>query len=96
MQVLRKSITIAVLLLLPSFAVAEEEKQSLSSTKWEAHLKIGTQTYLNGPDSGSAGLSDFLIGYRLSDRSMIGASYATASYEIRYFSVTTDQKQIGS
>ena len=98
MQALRKYVLAVIAVsLLPVVTVAEEEKPSRWNG-WESHLRFGTQTYLNelDPDPGSAGLAGILIGYRLSDRSVIGASYATAGYEIRYFDGTTEEKQVGS
>ena len=94
-----RSILIAVVLLfLPSWAIAEGETKPSRWAGWESHVKFGTQTYMNElePDPGSAGLGGFLIGYRLSDRSLIGASYGTAAYEIQYLDGTTEAKQVGS
>lgn len=84
---LQKYALAVVAVSVPCLAVAEEEEQASRWHRWESHLKIGTQTYVNelDPDPGSAGLTWLLIGYRLSNRSMIGASYATAGYEITYF-----------
>ena len=98
MQALQKyPLTLVILLFLPYFATAEEE-QSSRWKGWEFHVKVGAQTYINGlgPDPGSAGLGGFAIGYRLSDRSVIGASYATADYEIQYLNGTSDEQQVAS
>ena len=75
-------------------AEAEQEKPS----RWESHLKLGSQTYLNelNPDPGSAPLAGFLIGRQLSGRSFVGVSFASAGYEITYLNGTTDEKQVGS
>ena len=96
MQIFRKYLVAVAIL--PSLAFAEEEAKPSRWDGWESHVKFGTQTYMNEltPDPGSAGLGGFVIGYRLSDRSVVGASYATAGYEIQYFNGTTDETQVGS
>ena len=73
-----------VVVLFSSLVVAEEAEKPSRWAKWESHVKIGWQTYANEltPDPGSAGLFGFLVGHRLSDRSMIGVSYAAASYQL--------------
>lgn len=69
-----------LVLCLPSLA----EQEVPSFRKWESHFKVGTQSYVNeiSPDPGTAGMYGLLAAYRLSPRSMIGASYAAASYRI--------------
>ena len=65
------------------FAARGLEAQSVEKKSWEIHVKFGSQTYLNelDPDPGSAPLGGFLIGYNLSNRSMLGIHSASAGYE---------------
>jgi hypothetical protein len=64
----------------------------------DVSTKFGIQTYFNDlePDPGSAGLIGLYIGYKVSRRSMIGLSYATAGYEIEYGDGSTDKTNVGT
>ena len=72
----------AILVLSSSSLLLAEEGEPLPS--FESHFKIGVQRYGNDidPDPGLAGLGGFFIGHRLSNRSMVGISYAAASYRL--------------
>ena len=80
------------------FSARGIEAQNVEKKSWEIHIKLGSQTYLNelDPDPGSASLGGFLIGYNLSDRSMIGLHSASASYQIQYLDGTTDEEYVNS
>lgn len=69
-----------------------------TSKKWELHLKLGSQTYLNSldPDPGSAGLGGLHLGYNISSRSMVGLHSASAGYKITYFDGRTESKSVNS
>ena len=80
------------------FAARGLEAQSVEKKSWEIHVKFGSQTYLNelDPDPGNAPLGGFLIGYNLSNRSMIGLHSASAGYQIEYLDGTTDEEYVNS
>ena len=80
------------------FSARGVEAQNVEKKNWEIHIKLGSQTYLNelNPDPGSAALGGFLIGYNLSDRSMIGLHSASAGYQIQYTDGTTDEEWVNS
>ena len=80
------------------FSARGIEAQNVEKKSWEIHIKLGSQTYLNelDPDPGSASLGGFLIGYNLSDRSMIGLHSASAIYQIQYIDGTTDEEYVNS
>ena len=80
------------------FSVRGVEAQNVEKKRWEIHIKLGSQTYLNelDPDPGSAGLGGFLIGYNLSNRSMLGLHSASAGYQIQYIDGTTDEEYVNS
>ena len=78
-----------IVVFIPCLALAEREASAappLPPIKWEWHLKLGTQSYLNeiDPDPGTAGMYGWVFGHRFSERSLIGVSGAIASYEIGF------------
>lgn len=87
--------TLAVCLLALSVSALEAQD---TEKRWELHVKLGSQTYLNDldPDPGSASLGGLHIGYNLSNRSMVGLHSASAGYEIQYFDGTTDEEYVNS
>jgi len=79
------------------FSTRGVEAQDVTK-RGEIHIKLGSQTYLNEliPDPGSAGLGGLLLGYNLSNRSMIGLHSASAGYQIQYLDGTTDEEYVNS
>lgn len=90
---MKKVILFLALLLVATASTAQD-----LAKKWELHLKLGSQTYLNtlDPDPGSAALGGLHLGYNLSNRSMFGIHSATAGYEITYFDGSTESKSVNS
>ena len=67
-------------------AMAETQTKSSRWDGLELHVKFGSQAYLDKPgsDADNATMASLAIGFRPSDRSFVGVSYATASYEYFY------------
>ncbi len=91
-------ILVVVCFVITLFSARGVEAQSVEKKNWEIHIKLGSQSYLNelNPDPGSAALGGVLIGYNLSDRSMVGLHSASASYQIQYLDGTTDEEYVNS
>lgn len=74
--------------------LAQGASAPLSPIRWELHGKIGTQRYHNemSPHPGTAPMYGSLLGYRFSERSLIGVSVALAAYEFSFFGATFEEE----